>query len=109
MNQYINMGIVEFDAAIRAGTLSATVVLSVLDARIAKREASGQKQIQRVVEYRNQLAKDLNAAPVAVPTYTKAAPVSGPAPTDVDALLQHVKASVPAAELPMFIARLATI
>lgn len=116
MNQYANMGIVEFDEAITNGTMTAADVLPILDARMEKRARAGKKQITKVVEYRNKIAgivaQSLGIDPttVAVPVPRYAKPVaSAPLPNDAESLIQQIKAVVPAAELPAFIARLATI
>ena len=113
MNQYASMGIVEFEDAINNGSMTAADVLPILDARIAKRAAAGKKQITKVVEYRNRLADGIanslgiTATKVPVPVYTRTA-TQATLPSDMDSLVAHIKAVVSPADLPAFIARIAT-
>ena len=101
MSQYANMGIVEFDAEIKAGRMTADQVLAVLDARIAKRARDGKKPIAKVIEYRNSLAGGTPALPV--PTYAKPVASATGLPTDIADLIRHVKATVPQSEMAGFV------
>ena len=103
------MGIQDFQAAIANGSMSALVVVAVLDARIAKRQTLNKPLVARVVEYRNELAASLNTATgqsipaVPVPTYTKA---NTALPTAPDDLADVVFATVGAAGIGQVISRL---
>lgn len=114
MSEYQSFGIVEFDAEIKAGRMTAQQVLPILDARIANRERAGKKPIARVIEFRNELVREINGqggmSIPAMPTPVYATKAAQPSlPTDLDQLATAVKGIVPQAELPAFIAKLATI
>lgn len=105
-----NMGINEFSDAISNGAMTVAEVVTVLDQRIAKRQAAGKNLIAKVVTYRNELVASLNAAggpslpAVPVPTF-KAQP-NAALPRNPDDLADVVFATVGAAGIGQVVARL---
>lgn len=104
-----SMGIKEFQAAVSNGAMTAAEVVTVLDQRIAKRQAANKPLVSRVVEYRNELVASINALggasipAVPVPTYAKA---NAALPTAPDDLADVVFATVGAAGIGNVISRL---
>ncbi len=104
-----SMGIVEFQAAVANGTMTAAEVITVLDARIQRRQAANKPLIGKVVTYRNALAASINSLggpslpAIPVPTYTKA---NAALPTTPDELADVVFATVGAAGIGLVISRL---
>jgi hypothetical protein len=105
------MGIVEFEAAINASDMTVHEVICILDARIAKRQATNKPLISKVVAYRNKLVDSYNVATgndlpvVNVPSYAKAQP-NASLPADPNSLADVVFATVGAAGIGQVISRL---
>lgn len=103
------MGIQDIEKAVKNGDATVKQAFDVIDARIKKREASGQKLIGRIVHYRNQLADALTMAGQLTPTMpmpTYAAKANASLPTDPEQLADTVFATVGAANIGAVIARL---
>lgn len=103
------MGIADFQKALSQGVMTVKDVLDILEARIAKRVASGKTLIPGVIRYRNELAETFskatgtNVAPIPVPTYASPNPAL---PTDPEQLADVVFATVGAARVGDVISRL---
>ncbi len=108
----IAMGIQDIDKSIKAGSVSVAMAFSVVQGRIDKRTALGQKQLAKVVEYRNELASSLNTMggpsipSLPVPTFTKAAQANAALPTNPDELADVIVATVGINNIATVIARL---
>jgi len=106
-----SMGIQDFQGAVANGTMTAAEVVSVLDSRIARRQAANKPLVARVVEYRNELVSSINALggasipAVPVPSYHKAQ-ANNTLPTTPDDLADVVFATVGAAGIGNVISRL---
>jgi hypothetical protein len=110
-NKLMGLGIQDLDVLIHTGTASVKDVFDIVQGRIDKRTALGEKQLVRVVEYRNHLVSVMNSAGGAsmpampVPTYSAKA-LSHVLPSDPDQLADVVFATVGAANVGQVIARL---
>jgi hypothetical protein len=106
------LGIQEMDKYLQAGKTTVFDVLTVIEARIAKRIAESRPLLRPVVEYRNQLAASYEAATgtkmsaIPIPTYPLTAKPSAALPADPDQLADVVFATVGAANVGAVISRL---
>jgi hypothetical protein len=106
------MGILDMDKALQAGSFTVADVFAVVQARIDKRTALGERQLPRIVEYRNKLVAAMNSVSpssipaMEVPTYSKKVQPSTSLPTDPNDMADVIVATVGLANVGAVISRL---